>query len=296
MSEKKEFIRDPYSKRKMRTYFQISMIAVAFVIVFAVFMFLTSGKKSAIDYSASDFVQFTEPADDAPVVVFETTEGTFKAVLYEDKAPEYCEFFEKLVNDGYFNDTYVCTILKSQDGVTGGFIGGSKTKDGKSGDDTDMTMLDIEVSPDLLSTKGALGSLVKQGGTFSNSKAGSVFTVINDVVNVQELDENSKAEDVNGFNRVSEQFKKYGGVPNYLQMYTFFGQVYDGWEVLDKINASEIVDEKASDDVEDKNFQPTKEIKFTKVYMSTYGENKENGYNIPLKDESGSQQDESSEE
>lgn len=296
MSDKKEFIRDPYSKRKMRTYFQISMIAVAFVIVFAVFMFMTSGKKNAIDYSQSDFVQFTEPADDAPVVVFETTEGTFKAVLFEDEAPKYCEFFEGLVNDGYFNDTYVCTILKSQDGVTGGFIGGSKTKDGKSNDDTDMNMLDLEISSDLLSTKGALGSLVKQGGTFSKSKAGSVFTVINDVVDVKALEENSEAEDQNGFSKVSEQFKKYGGVPNYLQMYTFFGQVYDGWDVLDKINSAEIVDEKASDDVEDKNFQPTKEIKFTKVYMSTYGENKQNGYNIPLKDEGNSEQEESEKE
>lgn len=284
MNNKTDYIRDSYTKKRMRTYFQLSMIAVAFVIVFGVFMFFTSGSKENIDYSKSDFVQYEAPADDATVVVFETTEGVFKAVLYEDEAPEYCEFFKGLVNDGYFDDTYVCTILRSQDGLTGGFIGGSKTKDGKSSDDTDMTMIDIEVSQNILPTKGTLGSLVKQGGTFTNSKAGSVFTITNDVVDIEELRENANSEDVNGFKRVSGLFEQYGGVPNYLQMYTFFGQVYDGWDVLEKINSAEIVDEGAADDKEDKNLQPAKEIKFTKVYLSTYGEQSANGYNIPEKD------------
>ena len=276
---------DPFRKKKNKTYFQLSLIAVIFVVVFAVIMFFAGGKNKTIDYSESDFIQLKEPSDDAPVAVFETTEGTFKAVLFKDEAPEYCEFFEKLVNDGYFNDTYVCTLLKSG-GVTGGFIGGSKTKDGMADENTDVTMLKLEVSPNVLPLKGTLGSLVKQGGTFSKSKAGSVFTVLNDAVDIGELRENSDSEDANGFKRVSGIFEQYGGVPNYIQMYTFFGQVYDGWEVLDKINSSEIVDEDVPDSESGKNYQPAAEIKFTKVYMSTYGEENENGYNIPLKDES----------
>ena len=110
--------------------------------------------------------------------------------------------------------------------------------------------------------------------------------MLNDAVDIGELRENSDSEDANGFKRVSGIFEQYGGVPNYIQMYTFFGQVYDGWEVLDKINSSEIVDEDVPDSESGKNYQPAAEIKFTKVYMSTYGEENENGYNIPLKDES----------
>lgn len=223
-------INDPFRRRKTRTYFQLSLIAVIFVIVFAVIMFFAGDKDDPVDYSKSDFIQLEEPADDAPVVVFETTEGTFRAVLFEDEAPEYCEFFEGLVKNGYFDGTYVCTLLRSGD-ITGGFIGGSKTKDGMADDSTDVTMLDLEVSPNILPINGTLGSLVKQGGTFSKSKAGSVFTVLGDVVDVEELKENSDSEDVNGLKRVSGIFEKYGGVPNYIQMYTFFGQVYDGWEI-----------------------------------------------------------------
>ena len=82
---------------------------------------------------------------------------------------------------------------------------------------------------------------------------------------------------------IRELFEKYGGVPNFLQMYTLFAQVYDGWDTLDKIFSAKIVDENAPDDKEDRNLQPDHEIKFTKVYMSTYGEQKQNGFNIPLK-------------
>lgn len=282
MSEKKDAVRDPYSKRKMRTYFQFSMIAFVFVVIAAVVMFLSSSGSDSIDYSKSDFVQLKEPADNAPVVVFETTEGEFRAVLYEDEAPEYCEFFEKLVNDGYFDDTYVCTILRSKGGETGGFIGGSKTVDGAASNETDMTMKKVEISQNMLPVKGSLGSLVKQGGKFTSAKAGSVFTVLYDVVDVDELRDN-EAKDVNGYKRVSSVFEQYGGVPNYLQMYTLFGQVYDGWDVIDKINSYSIVGEDTDDDDANKNYQPEKEIKFTKVYMSTYGEKKENGFVIPEK-------------
>ena len=178
----------------------------------------------------------------------------------------------------------------SENGQTGGFIGGSKTKDGKAAADTDTDMVNLEISANMLPVKGTLGSLVKQGGTFSKSKAGSVFTVLGDVVDVEEL-RNAGGEDVNGFKRVSEIFEKYGGIPNYLQMYTFFGQIYDGWETVDKILGTSIVDEGVPDD-EDKNLQPVTEIKFTQVYMSTYGEQKENGYTIPEKGEkSGSESD-----
>ena len=272
---------DPYRAKKMRVYFRFSMIGVACVVVVAMAALLMNGGNKTIDYSQSKFVQYEAPADTAPVVVFETTEGTFKAVLYEEQAPEYCKYFEDLVKEGYFNDTYACTLLRTS-GVTGGFIAGSKTTDGMAADDTNTDMINVEVSPDMLPTKGSLGSLVREGGRFSKPKAGSVFTVLNDVVDVEEM-RKSADEDVNGFKRVCDIFEKYGGVPNYMQMYTLFGQVYDGWETLDKIFSLKIVDEDAPTDKEDRNLQPEHEVKFTKVWLSTYGEQKQNGFNIPLK-------------
>lgn len=270
----------PFRRNKMRVYFQFSMIGLACVVIVVIISVLVGNKKK-IDYTDSDFVQLKEPSDSATVVVFETTEGTFKAVLFEDEAPEYCKYFKGLVEDGYFDDTYVCTIIRSGD-ITGGFIAGSKTADGTTADDTDKELTNLEISPNMLPLNGALGSLVRQGGTFRKAKAGSLFTVLSDVVDIEEL-RGIDAEDVNGFMRVCDIFEEYGGVPNYLQMYTLFGQVYDGWETVEKICSARIVSQDAGDDAQNADLQPETDIKFTKVYLSTYGENKENGYIIPKK-------------
>lgn len=265
--------------QRISKFLTAGFIIFAFLVVFLIFLVPFSGND--VNYKDADFVQLEEPSDDATVVVFETTEGTFKAVLYEDKAPKYCEYFKGLVKDGYFDGTYVCSILKNDQGDKAGFIGGSKTKDGLANDDSNTKMLKIEVSADLLPIKGSLCSLVKQGGIFSKSKAGSVVTFLNDVTNAEELDKNLEENgDVNGLGRVTEIFKEYGGVPNYLQMYTVFGQIYDGWDAYEKITSANIVDEGVSDDKEGKNYQPAKEIRFTKVYLSTYGEQKEKGYTL----------------
>ncbi|MBR1763957.1 MAG: peptidylprolyl isomerase [Ruminococcus sp.] len=268
----------PFRRNKMRIYFQFSMIGLVCVVVIVVITALV-GRKKAIDYSDADFVQVKEPADSAPVVVFETTEGSFKAVLFEDEAPEYCKYFEDLVKDGYFDDTYICTIIRTND-LIGGFIGGSKTEDGASADNTNNDKVDLEISPNMLPLNGTLCSLVQQGGTFRKAKAGSLFTVLGDVIDVEEL-RSLDAKDVNGFKRVSEMFEDYGGVPSCLQTYTLFGQVYDGWDTLEKIMSVEVI---YQDDEDSVNQKPKEEIKITKAYLSTYGENKENGYTVPKKE------------
>lgn len=271
--------------RLYSVFFKIALVIAALLVVIMLFMIPLS--KNTISYADAEFVQLNEPSDDATVVVFETTAGTIRAVLYEKEAPKYCEYFKELVKDGYFDNTYVCTIMKTADGKQAGFVGGSKTTDGIANSETNKKMKKIEVSPNLLTIKGSLCSLVKQGGMFSKSKAGSVLTFMNDIVDTDQLNKNlEEMGDVNGLAKVTEIFNTHGGVPDSLQQYTIFGQVYDGWEAFDAICQSEIVDEDVSDDKEDKNYSPKEEIKFKKVYLSTYGEQKENGYSLYKKDSS----------
>lgn len=275
---------NPMLKPSFIKFFKISLIAV--IILAAVYIYVSCRNDDTVDYSKSDFVQLTEPSDDADVVVFETTEGTFKAVLYEDEAPEYVKYFKSLVNDKYFDGTYVCTIIKNQDGLKAGFIGGSKTSDGTTAEDSNVELTDIEASQNLLPIKGAIGSLCSEKGLFTSAKAGSVVTFMNDVVISEELKESIKElEDSNGMKKVSDIFLDHGGVPNLMNQYTLFGQVFDGWEVYDKICNAEIVDEDKPDDEDDKNYQPISEIKFEKVYLSTYGKETSGEYLIPEKTE-----------
>lgn len=275
---------NPMLKPSFIKFFKISLIAV--VILLVVYIGASCMKDDQIDYSKSDFVQIKEPADNTDVVVFETSEGTFKAVLYEDEAPEYVKYFKKLVEDKYFDGTYVCSIIKNQDGLQAGFIGGSKTNDGTTAEDSNTEFTDLEVSQNLLPLKGAIGSLCSEKGIFTSAKAGSIVTFMNDVVISEELKESIKElDDTNGMKDVSNLFLSWGGVPNLMNQYTLFGQVFDGWEAYDKICSSEIVDEGKSDEDEDKNYQPISDIKFERVYLSTYGAEKNEKYFIPEKTE-----------
>ena len=60
---------------------------------------------------------------------------------------------------GYYDGTYVFAV---SNGVY--FMGGSKTNDGVSNEDTDTTQLDLEKSVDLLPIKGALCGYTQETG------------------------------------------------------------------------------------------------------------------------------------
>ena len=45
------------------------------------------------------------------IAVFDTTLGTFRVELYQDKMPETCENFIKLVNDGFYNGMNFYRVL-----------------------------------------------------------------------------------------------------------------------------------------------------------------------------------------
>jgi len=80
-----------------------------------------------------------------------------------------------------------------------------------------------------------------------------------------ELD--SKLADSNNIPEdITDAFEKYGGVLNFSQQYTVFGQVYDGMDIYDEICGTDVADSET--------LKPREDIQFTKVYMSTYGENK----------------------
>lgn len=254
------------AKSKNRTIAQISILVVCFVmIVVLTIMFSSfSKKKQGQDYNNPDLVQRKLPSDDAPVVVFETTMGTFKAVIYEDKAPDFTDHFKKLVAEGYYNDTYVFRVEK---GVY--FMGGSKAPDGVDTDDTDKKTFDREVSADLWPFKGALVSYGGKSKNFvSTTVAGSRLMFVNSIEFTDDIKQEMK--EAGGSEEVRKAFEELGGVPNFSKQYTIFGQVYDGFDVYEKISSSKPA---SSDDP-----KPSEEIKFKKVYMSTYGENKNDSF------------------
>lgn len=258
----------PSRKKSFKVYFQFSLIALCFVIVFAVF-YACAGRKEKIDFSDANVIQMDKPSDDTPVAVFETDMGTFKAVLFPDEAPEYYKFFKGLVEDGYYDGTYVSMV---QDGVF--FIGGTKQADGETTSETDTTELDAEMSKNLWPLKGALCAYTyDKKSLFSSGKLSNSYLLF---VNDYELtsEEQKEFDEMNDSGDVPEvianAFEKNGGVLNFSQQYTIFGQVYDGMDVYDQLCEVDVIDSES--------LQPRQEIKFKKVTLSTYGENKNDAF------------------
>ena len=246
---------------RFRAYFKVSLLAMAVVLVVGFFYACQVSTAGKLDPKDVDLIQFQLPSDDATVAIFETTEGSFKAVIYEDQVPNFTKYFKELVGEQYYDDTYVFAVQKDVY-----FMGGSKADDGTNTDDTDTKKIEPELSADLWPFKGALVSYGDKGGTIFSRKimSGSRILFVNSVEFTQEfMDELDSA---GGNEELVEAFKEKGGVPNFSQQYTVFGQVYDGMEVYDKICTSEVKDEKS--------LKPKKEIKIKSVKLSTYGENR----------------------
>ena len=264
----------PHARRKMMAYFQFSMIAVVFVVVFSVIYFISMKKdeKNKIDYSTAELIQYDLPADDTPVAVYETSEGTFKAVLFPEQTPEYYDYFTNLVSTGYYDGSKVFAV---QDGVY--FMGGAKTSDGTDNDDTDKTELAAEKSKDLWPFYGAIAAYGnRQSLLNSQIKAGSrclfIGSIDFDEKTIAEMNEASDNKQLNG------AFAEKGGVPNFSQQYTIFAQVYDGFEAYEKLISSKVVKPSESDGSGDSDLRPKNAVTFERVYLSTYGENKNDDF------------------
>ncbi len=257
-------------------YFKFSLIAIIFLA--ALLIFLTFNKSDDNKFDDVKFVQYEEYADDMDVVVYETTLGTFKAALFEDEAPNYVKYYKKLVEKGYYNNTYVFGVVTGNDKENKGdhlyFTGGAKAANGETTDNTNTETIDAEISPNMWTFKGALGSFVGTDGMLfwkKNVAGSSVMFFGNSVTSEKKKQEVKSSENVDSslesvYNELSEKLCDYGGVPEASQQYTVFGQVCDGWEAYNKILSAEVKD------IDDDDYQPLDDIKFTRVYLTTWGE------------------------
>lgn len=263
-----------YKKDKNKTAIQISVLIVCFVMIAAMTILFSSffKKKNGTDYQNPTLVQRQLPADDATVAVFETSKGTFKAVLYEDKAPEACKYFKNLVKDKYYDGTYVFSVRKDVY-----FLGGSKAKNGADTKDTDKDTLEKEINADLWPFKGAMISYGgKNNNFFSSEVSGSRIMFVGSVEFTDDFKQ--ELESATDNKEIVDAFEEMGGVPNFTKQYTIFAQVYDGMDVYEKICGSGSNDESV--------YEPSEEITFTKVYLSTYKDNRNDSFFPDKADES----------
>ena len=85
----------PVAPKKKNLNVTIIVIAIIATIIIISAVFLIIGNNSDEENDGNN--------GDNSIAVFDTSLGTFKVELYQDKMPETCDNFIKLVNDGFYN-------------------------------------------------------------------------------------------------------------------------------------------------------------------------------------------------
>lgn len=213
------------------------------------------------DFSEMNLVQLDKPADGQDVAIIETNVGTITAVLYAEFAPNTVANFKKRAEEGFYDGKPFFALQKGIYAITG-----ASNDEGTEGITDDGEYIENECSVNLWPFKGSLLGYSSQQG-YSDSRF--FFT------GALELTEENKKE-LRGYTNqetsaqvIPEElitaFEKRGSVPGFAGTYTVFGQVINGFDVLDKILWT---------DSDKSNMKPLEELKIVKVTLDTYKDGK----------------------
>jgi cyclophilin family peptidyl-prolyl cis-trans isomerase len=161
--------------------------------------------------------------------IIHTDFGDIKGILFND-TPQHRDNFVKLVEEGWYEGSPFHRVIENF------MIQGGSNASGKQ--DPGYTV-PAEILPQYYHKKGAL-SAARMGDQVNPQKAssGSQFYIVQgQIFNGPMLDQ---MEQRNGIKYTPEQRETYatvGGTPHLDGAYTVFGQVADGFDVIDKIAA-----------------------------------------------------------
>lgn len=221
--------------------------------------------------------------------------GTIKAVLFPEAAPVGVENFQKLCDAGYYKGLNIHRVMSNFM-----FQGGSANGNGTGGDAlVNGGKFSIETAQNARNFYGAL--CYANAGADNNS---TQFYIINnkksqdiDAFGVDEvqksvdeamayLNENAYQADQAAIDaylkdvrytqnmvdflkyasdEIKARYKEKGGYPSLDGNYTVFGQVYEGFDVIDTLSAAEVTDNGSGE-----KSKPVKDIIIKNVTVSTF--------------------------
>ncbi len=210
-------------------------------------------------------LQFAEPQTGETVAEFIIKDyGSIFVRLFPEQAPKAVENFLTHAREGYYDNTVFHRVIEE-------FMvqGGDPEGTGYGGRSIWWEPFEDEFCEELQPFRGAL-CMANSGSDTNNSQ---FFLVQADATSVGELKQlveyqkYSFAEYLKKGYKTSiteaqiEDFLQYGGAPWLVGHHTVFGQIYQGFEVLDEIAAAE---------VDQTDYRPIEDIILTTVRIVTY--------------------------
>lgn len=191
-------------------------------------------------------------------VLIETTMGTMRVALYNE-TPRHRDNFLRLIRSGYYNGTLFHRVIKDFMAQAGD----STTRHAKPGTevggyDPHYTVPAEFCFPQYFHKRGALAA-AREGDDVNPKRASSsaqFYLVWGYIWNDKALDHvqqgiwNRTDSAVTLTPEVREVYKKQGGSPHLDGQYTVFGEITEGLEVLEKLQAVATDDhDRPTDDV-----------------------------------------------
>ena len=206
---------------------------------------LTSGYSAVMKAEDISMIQLDAPQSGAPTAVMHTDLGDLTFLLYPEECPETVASFRALAESGYYNGSYVFRV---EPGTF--FEGGSPNPDGAPAADaagTPQERIPRELTPRLWPIRGALCAVTTAADAgflrtlFGSQKyyTGSRFLVVDTVAMDDEMQQG--LHENSNLTAVADAFIEKGGIPNFSQQMTVFGQLIEGFDVLDAITDAETV-------------------------------------------------------
>ena len=196
-------------------------------------------------------LQYAHPVAGDRIAVFDTSEGTFKAVLFPEEAPQACENFIGLAQAGYYNGLTVTRVEKDF------LIEAGQGADGRATTIWNGSRFPAEVTDRLHHYSGALCAAPDASGQMA-----SVFYVLDTLPGgdsvTQELADQMNAAAYRA--EVVSAYQTAGGAPYLDYTDTVFGQVYEGMETVDAIGQTTV----------DEAQRPTGTITINSVTITTF--------------------------
>lgn len=213
-------------------------------------LFIGSSRPSQVD---SAELQFQTPAEGDPIAVISTSMGDISIVLYPEYAPMAVENFTGLAGQGYFEGVTFHRVEKDfiiQTGdATGTGQGGASIWQNRD--------YPIEYTPKLRHYAGAVALAAASDGSVDNL---SQFYIVSCPADTIDRDSAQNLTDSGLPQQAVDTYRQVGGAPYLDGLDTVFGQVYDGMDVVDAINAVET----------DENGRPLEDVSILSVTVGTY--------------------------
>ncbi|MCL2639086.1 MAG: peptidylprolyl isomerase [Oscillospiraceae bacterium] len=208
------------------------------------------------DYSQMNLIQLEPPHENQPIVTIYTEFGEMTAMLFPEYAPNTVDNFIARIEDGFYDNKPILALIENEFLFTG-----ANDEEGQQGMTNDGKLIPNEYSVNLWPFKGSLLAFSGRQG-FGDSR----FLIIGGVPmtdeTAEQMRETVRRDETRLFpEELIEAFYKTDSLPGAMGAYTIFGQLIDGFEVLDEL---------LSMPTEETTSRPLEEILIEKIELSYY--------------------------